>query len=597
MPIVRRGPAALLLLLVLLTVVVVGVRAAGSGGQDDEPGAAATPAAGPAAAGEPASPVVAQAAATAPDATAAAVPAVPTLTPLGQNAFGGAGFNANARALGGYAYVGSWGSGRLCPALGVRVVDLADPANPAWVATAARYDGTSAEDVQPLHVDTPFFRGDLLAAGIQRCAGGSGLSGGLALWDITDPRDPQQLSFFLTGVGPRGVHELDVTVQNGRVLALLAVPYSQSSGQGDFRIVDITDPRRPVQLYAWDIHRELGFTPGTGCTQEVYDHSVRAAAGGARAYLSYWDAGVIILDISDPAAPRFLGRAIWPGAEGAIHSVDEMAGDLLLVTEEDDVFETPHGLRLRVEADGAAEEFAACEANSNVRLDATGTLTGTLTDLGTLCGAAPAGAMGTIAVVEPGGCSLGAKAQRARAGGVQALILIESGALATPAAEIGLGLPVVGVGVADGDRLRALAQDGRAGAVLPAARPWGGVQVWDIRDPANPQPRALFRTENARRFPPLSPGYYTVHNPLSVGRYALFSWYADGVRLVDLSDPDHPQEVTSAAFVPPMAADPFGLFPTDALVWGVALAGDLVLASDINGGLYVLRAEGLPGRE
>src|SRR5579884_3789735 len=43
----------------------------------------------------------------------------PSLTLLGHTDLGGRGFTANVRALDGFAYVGSWGSGGLCPALGV----------------------------------------------------------------------------------------------------------------------------------------------------------------------------------------------------------------------------------------------------------------------------------------------------------------------------------------------------------------------------------------------------------------------------------------------------------------------------------------------
>src|SRR5205814_1727595 len=76
---------------------------------------------------------------------------------------------------------------------------------------------------------------------------------GLALVDMTAPYNPVDLGFFDTGPGPRGVHELDLTVQGGRALALLAVPGSESSGTGDLRIVDITDPRSPVQIADWGV--------------------------------------------------------------------------------------------------------------------------------------------------------------------------------------------------------------------------------------------------------------------------------------------------------------------------------------------------------
>lgn len=513
----------------------------------------------------------------------------PELHLLGHTDLGGRGFNANVRALKGYAYVGSWGTSTACPALGVRIVDLSDPAMPRVVATTARFPGTTAEDVVPFHLETAAFSGDVLAVGIQRCAATGNDPAGLALVDITDPRNPAPLSFV--GTGARGVHELDVTVRPDRALALLAVPYGERGGGGDFRIVDITDPRRPVQLAAWGAGAHLGITEGTGCNRAVYAHSVRASADGRRAYLSYWDAGLIVLDISDPAAPRLLGRAVAPESEGAIHSADETSDGLLLVTEEDDVFRPPRGLTLRVEGNGTAFTAHGCEADSEQGLDDTGVVTGLLRYAGTGC--APISGGGDVAVMEEGGCGLAAKVRRARDAGFRAVIVLQSGEALAPrlAGDSRPSLPVVAVGGKEGQRLRSLAQGGGARVTLPVARPWGGVQVWDLRDPAAPALLTVFRTENASRFPPPGPGYYTVHNPLSAGRYAFFSWYADGVRLVDLADPTRPREV--AAFVPPAAPDPFGVFPPVANVWGVARDGDRVLVSDINSGLWVLRVTGL----
>ena len=68
---------------------------------------------------------------------------------------------------------------------------------------------------------------------------------------------------------------------------------------------------------------------------------------------------------------------------------------------------------------------------------------------------------------------------------------------------------------------------------------------------------------------------------------AYISWYSDGLRVVDFSSPAAPREI--ASFVPPDLPDPVGFFPAKALVWGVYVQGDLILISDTNGGLYVLK--------
>lgn len=510
-----------------------------------------------------------------------------TLTQIGHTDLGGQGFAANVRTLGSFAYVGSWGAGR-CPGSGVRVVDLSNPAAPVVAATAAQIPGTSAEDIVPLHVTTPMFTGDLLVVGIQRCSNSSAAPGGLALVDITDPRNPRDLGFFDSGRPARGVHELDVTVQNGRVLALLAVPYSSAANDGDLRIVDITDPNRPKQLAAWGPALAGLPTEGIGCNRSVNAHSVKSAPDGMRAFVSFWDAGLIILDISDPAAPRYLGRAFAPQSEGAVHSVDLTAEGFAVVAEEDDVFRSPRRLTLRVEGSGEALDVTGCQAVGGTDIDEVGVLNGPLVDGGMLCRGAPSTSAGAILLADSGGCSVESKARVAAAAKASALVLALGQEPVALELSGEIGLPVVTISTGDGERVRSVAN---GMVTLPTSRPWGGVRIWDMRDPASPVQVGGFHTDGATRFPSSGPGSYAVHNPLRAGRYVLLAWYADGVRVVDFSDPAHPVEV--ASFVPPPAADPQRTFATAPYVWGVAVSGNLVLVSDINGGLYVLRATGL----
>jgi len=55
-----------------------------------------------------------------------------------------------------------------------------------------------------------------------------------------------------------------------------------------------------------------------------------------RAYLSYWDLGTVILDISDPSRPHYLGRTTFAkGDDGNAHSVAVNGdGSLLIETHE-----------------------------------------------------------------------------------------------------------------------------------------------------------------------------------------------------------------------------------------------------------------------
>jgi LVIVD repeat len=263
--------------------------------------------------------------------------------------------NASVVALDGTAYLGSWGSEAHCEAPGVRVIDLRDPAAPRLESVAAQYPRTTAEHLAVLHHQTATFSGTLLLAGIQRCAA-AGDEGGLALWDVSNPADPHELAFFGVGIRPRGVHEFTVGRSSDRLLAYLAVPNSEwLGGPGDLRILDITDPRQPFEVGNWGAHRETGLPIGLGSncepecrglSQRALLHSVALSPDQRTAYLSYWDLGMFILDVTDPSAPRLLGRFVEsPLAEGDTHSVAIARGSIAMVADE--TFSPPWG-RLRM---------------------------------------------------------------------------------------------------------------------------------------------------------------------------------------------------------------------------------------------------------
>ena len=370
------------------------------------------------------------------------------------------GFNAMAVALDGIAYLGSWGGRYQCPGLGVRLFDIHDPAAPISLGNAAAYHGATAEHVAALHLDTPAFSGNVLLAGIQRCEGGSGSPAGLALWDVTNPSSPSELSFFSTGGRVLGVHEFTVRAHGDRWLAYLAVPNSEVSDRtGDLRIVDITDPRNPVEIEDWGAHRDAGLPVGfgdacapwcRGTIPDAYLHSVALSPDGRLAYLSYWDLGVLVIDVSEPTAPRNVGRFAEPRSdEGNTHSVSlTRDGKLMLVGDE------------------------------------------------------------------------------------------------------------------------------------TAAPPWGGLRLVDVSDPSAPLQLGTYETPDAAAGIRGDIYAHSIHNPLADDRdpsRAYVAWYGDGIRLLNIGDPNQPTEL--AEWLP----------PRNGMIWNVAFAGDLLVAGDISNGLFILR--------
>ena len=248
---------------------------------------------------------------------------------LGHNDLGLSESNGDVWVHGNFAYVGTWRDP--CNGRGVKILDVSDLADPQLIGTAAAREGTSAEDMVVRRVSTPFFSGDLMGVGIQRCGEDPALDSqefGLQLWNVTNPYAPVFLTEFGVGHGDGGVHELDLFQRGGKVYALLAHPFSEwfdPAGHGDFMIVDVTNPRFPVMTADWGAG-ENGFSRGPfwgqGSFGSMFGHSVRASADGKKAYVSYWDLGVLTFDISDVTNPVLTGRTTYePWEDGDAHSM------------------------------------------------------------------------------------------------------------------------------------------------------------------------------------------------------------------------------------------------------------------------------------
>jgi hypothetical protein len=377
------------------------------------------------------------------------------------------------------AYLGNLRNADCRPANGVWAISLEDPAKPRPLASFAKFPGSDGEDVWVGSVRTSKFKGDLAAVGIQRCSRQVQGFAGLALFDLTNPAKPKELGRLPTGV-VSGVHEVGVTQRpDGRVLALAAVPYSfnlSQGRQGDLRIIDITDPRRPRELADWDVRRDgPAETRGQlAARRDVFAHSAWPFDQGNKLFASFWSTGVQFLDIRDPAAPRLIGQTPYRPEDGyrGAHSGWFNQDETLFVQND--------------------------------------------------------------------------------------------------------------------EAMRAVGSGSRAS--------WTFQRVFDTSSLSQPRLLSTFATESAvpgKDGRVATDGVYSVHNAVIDGDLEYVSWYSDGVRVVDLSDPRRPREI--ASFVPPpapprqTAATAQGGRRDMPVVWGVHPWKDLVLASDMNSGLWVLR--------
>ncbi|HIC68474.1 MAG TPA: hypothetical protein EYO90_02970, partial [Candidatus Latescibacteria bacterium] len=139
--------------------------------------------------------------------------------------------------------------------------------------------------------------------------------GGIQILDISDPSNPLELSKFTDNL-PFGVHNCfiagDLVYLVGNLVGL--------------RIVDISDPRAPFEIGHWEIpeseQEEFSFA-------SLHDLSV----SGDRAYLAYAEAGLRILDVSDPRTPTQISAYTYP--DGWTHSAEPSAdGDFVFITDE-----------------------------------------------------------------------------------------------------------------------------------------------------------------------------------------------------------------------------------------------------------------------
>ena len=80
---------------------------------------------------------------------------------------------------------------------------------------------------------------------------------------------------------------------------------------------------------------------------------------GTRAYLSYWDLGTVVLDVSTPARPRYLGRT--RGAVDNAHSA-WLGRDGLLVETHETTGGTPTFYPAHCRRPGAARDVRAARA-------------------------------------------------------------------------------------------------------------------------------------------------------------------------------------------------------------------------------------------
>jgi hypothetical protein len=538
-----------------------------------------------------------------------------------------------------FAYVGTWSVP--CSGHGIKIIDVNDPTDPKVVARAGGRTGISNEDV----VVTEIGNMDVLGIGVQLCKPQGG-SGGLQLFDVSDPTEPRTLSFFPVPAG--GVHELDmVTRADGRTLALLAVPFTEfdntyfgTDSGGEFRIVDITDPSAPAELSNWGVIADSALRnfgggqevsssfQGLGYFAAHYAHSVRAEDGGMTAYVSYWDSGVLKFDISDPSNPVLLGRTQFGlRDDGDAHSMTPYdVGGTRYILQNDEDFSSLSPTVVTSSATGATEYSGIEEPWAPTLLSELGTVSGTIHDANDGCEASDfTGSAGDIALVDtfdpfyvgiiPGWtlpCTIGSQVVRAADAGTDGVLFnlispddawpfFEGSAKAVQQAAGGMA--IVQVSNIDGLAAAIRAAAGPVTVTLDPGEPsWGFVRVFSESSSSDVNGDGTLEFTQVGSFDDLAhtsgelftpPGSWSVHNTEVNGDHAYSAWYSHGIVALDLANPTAPSMV--GQFVPPTSdrfAGSLGHGPAE--VWGVAIDPEtgIVYASDMRTGLWIVEPTG-----
>lgn len=180
----------------------------------------------------------------------------------------------------------------LAASSGFVVVDVSDPAEPTVIAEerallADRENGP-LQQILDVKVD-----GDtLLVVGPAHHHGDDALNG-MLVYDVSDPSNPRQQSFY----------ETEYAIHNAFVLDDVAY-LTKNDGDGNpVVLVDISDRENPVKASEWSIlERGDGWGNVHPALRIIHDVWVQDGL----AYLPQWDAGTWIVDVSNPADPEYV---------------------------------------------------------------------------------------------------------------------------------------------------------------------------------------------------------------------------------------------------------------------------------------------------
>jgi hypothetical protein len=327
---------------------------------------------------------------------------------------------------------------------GFAVVDITDPTEPSVLAERRDIETDTEQALLGIWDLWPW-EDRLAVVGPGQYS--PNLPNGVALFDVSDPADPEQVAFYPTESHIHNTYFEDgIVYLTGRDPGMSVV------------MVDVTGDD-PVEVGRWspldEDERWSQVEPPLRSLHDVYVQN-------GTAYLPYWDAGTWIVDVSDPADPSALGRV----ADYTFEQLAAVPREQAFI-----VARTP----------GGADHYAQVNEDGSVLL-----------------------------------------------------VGRESWAIDDQTGVVG-----------------------EAGRRVGGA---GGIDLYDVSDPANPE--QLSTIEPPDSFDQTTGGWFTTSHNADIRDGRLYtSWYFGGVALFDVSDPANPAELArwqaprEASFWTAQAAD------------------------------------------
>jgi hypothetical protein len=212
---------------------------------------------------------------------------------------------------------------------GYAIVDLSSPAAPTVLA--------ERRDLRAAHEDGPLVGihdvkqdGDtLLVVGPANGRGGESLSGALVV-DVSDPNAPAHRAFY----------ETDYPIHNCDLVGDRAYLTANAGGRVQLEIIDV-DGDAPTRLGSWTLtEHDEAWADVPFLLRVLHDVWVQDEV----AYLAHWDAGVWLLDVSDPTAPSVRTHLGERSAEQVLAAAEDrprseqlsLPGNAHFVTVDDD---------------------------------------------------------------------------------------------------------------------------------------------------------------------------------------------------------------------------------------------------------------------